>query len=724
MANLVITLTDNTTRSSTPNRVVVRPQNAANRPVADADVNRVDTEAEASLALNTVADYLDHAPGLVDLTRLGIRVGSRSITLPEIGRAYPSLQDRIARIQGHQRVIPAAPLTPPPPAVDPAAPPAPPPSNAPVVVAPPLAPAAPVVTEAPAAPAAPARPSPFQRGGLSVAADVLRLSQSGNAGGTSYTGTDIRVGGIYNFINRPAGSIGVGGFARFLHIGGDGDSLGNLNGGGAALAASLRWNIVPFVSLLLNGNVGLHYVTGRNQIPGRADTAASSGFGFDLGASLALLFAVGRGVYLGPQVSYLHSETPDAQEVLGQEHDNIFNGWGAGLALTFHPFNIPPARIAAAHIDLCSGRTPENMNEGILALRNILGQLRAENIQLRTTVQARFPALDFAQRPALREVAVHAQEANNAVIPEDCAGKQAALDALADNIGDLYRQNGYLEGLGDAPSTGNANDVHHMMQVGLVTYVPMTPYTTASTGYPLDNIRSGMRNNANSPLTIEGIQARTAQLSNNGTTVISPEDRRTTFAAIFQPETNLQGQPVNHTADTLDGIISALNGSYRGYSVLVLTAADHNADHTYNQRLTDRRAAAGVEYLVSGGVARSRLIGIGLGEDEPVYFHDIRRNSIPEDRQFVVPEAERRTLRGLGLRDRDIDNLILGRAATNRYFRILLYRPEDVQDANNHNGDNDQVRRYLARVQPQAPAADAGVSPATTLAPAGDAGRP
>lgn len=394
MANLEITLTDNTNRSSIPDRVVVRPRNAANRPVADADVNRVDTEAEAGFALNTVEEYLNQATHNVDLTRLGIRVGNRRITLPEIGRAYPTLEDRINRIQAHRNVMPAAPATTPTTPVAPPAPAAtavPPPPAATIVSAPP----APVTT--PVAPPAPAPTPTVLRSpwALFTSADVNALRQSGDRGPASYIGTRVELGGAYNFLNGNRGSLGAGLFLRYGHIGGDGSSLGSIHGGAVGAAALARVNIGHVASLLVRGDVALHYLTGRNQLPGRADTAAISGFGLDASASLAFLFNVGRGFSIGPNANYFHSFTPGGQNALGTSYDNTFYGFGGGLTAYWSPVSTP----ATDGAEICDGETPAHILRDITRLSTELagnGQsegLRDENARLRDIVAANVSAM-------------------------------------------------------------------------------------------------------------------------------------------------------------------------------------------------------------------------------------------------------------------------------------------------------------------------------------------
>jgi outer membrane protein OmpA-like peptidoglycan-associated protein len=57
---------------------------------------------------------------------------------------------------------------------------------------------------------------------------------------------------------------------------------------------------------------------------------------------------------------------------------------------------------------------------------------------------------------------------------------------------------------------------------------------------------------------------------------------------------------------------------YPGSDVLILGHTDSVGTDAYNKSLSVRRADAAAEYLVSQGVARSRIGTGGLGEEEPV----------------------------------------------------------------------------------------------------------
>jgi len=61
---------------------------------------------------------------------------------------------------------------------------------------------------------------------------------------------------------------------------------------------------------------------------------------------------------------------------------------------------------------------------------------------------------------------------------------------------------------------------------------------------------------------------------------------------------------------------------YPDSELLIVGHTDSKGDDAYNMRLSERRAAAAVSYLVQQGVARARVRGSGRGEEEPVAAND------------------------------------------------------------------------------------------------------
>ena len=61
---------------------------------------------------------------------------------------------------------------------------------------------------------------------------------------------------------------------------------------------------------------------------------------------------------------------------------------------------------------------------------------------------------------------------------------------------------------------------------------------------------------------------------------------------------------------------------YPNTNIVIVGHTDSNGSDTYNMSLSERRANAAVNYLVSRGVDRSRLRAAGRGETEPVASND------------------------------------------------------------------------------------------------------
>lgn len=61
---------------------------------------------------------------------------------------------------------------------------------------------------------------------------------------------------------------------------------------------------------------------------------------------------------------------------------------------------------------------------------------------------------------------------------------------------------------------------------------------------------------------------------------------------------------------------------YPDSQLLIVGHTDNVGDDSYNQRLSERRSASAATYLVSQGVARTRLAASGKGESEPVATND------------------------------------------------------------------------------------------------------
>ena len=71
----------------------------------------------------------------------------------------------------------------------------------------------------------------------------------------------------------------------------------------------------------------------------------------------------------------------------------------------------------------------------------------------------------------------------------------------------------------------------------------------------------------------------------------------------------------------LKSLASSLK-EYPGSDILIVGHTDQVGSESYNQALSERRAAAAANFLVTQGVSRSRLATRGVGEAEPVSAND------------------------------------------------------------------------------------------------------
>jgi outer membrane protein OmpA-like peptidoglycan-associated protein len=72
--------------------------------------------------------------------------------------------------------------------------------------------------------------------------------------------------------------------------------------------------------------------------------------------------------------------------------------------------------------------------------------------------------------------------------------------------------------------------------------------------------------------------------------------------------------------------LAASLSKYPNTELLIAGHTDSQGDESYNQRLSERRAAAAASYLATQGVNRTRLHTRGLGEMEPVAENDVEAN--------------------------------------------------------------------------------------------------
>jgi outer membrane protein OmpA-like peptidoglycan-associated protein len=69
-------------------------------------------------------------------------------------------------------------------------------------------------------------------------------------------------------------------------------------------------------------------------------------------------------------------------------------------------------------------------------------------------------------------------------------------------------------------------------------------------------------------------------------------------------------------AEELDKLVKVMNQ----YPTMVIDAKSHTdsrGSDSYNLKLSDRRAKATVQYIVSKGISKERITGSGMGETQP-----------------------------------------------------------------------------------------------------------
>lgn len=88
-------------------------------------------------------------------------------------------------------------------------------------------------------------------------------------------------------------------------------------------------------------------------------------------------------------------------------------------------------------------------------------------------------------------------------------------------------------------------------------------------------------------------------------------------------------------AGILDGAVQALEGNPSVHVVIEGHTDSRGAD-AYNQKLSERRAAAVLSYLVSKGIDAARLTSVGRGESAPVAPNDTPENMYKNRRVDLI----------------------------------------------------------------------------------------
>ncbi|WP_053976624.1 OmpA family protein [Mangrovimonas xylaniphaga] len=123
----------------------------------------------------------------------------------------------------------------------------------------------------------------------------------------------------------------------------------------------------------------------------------------------------------------------------------------------------------------------------------------------------------------------------------------------------------------------------------------------------------------------QGYKTASAQVSpskggtTNVTVVLEPEHELITETEVKLNNIYFEFDKSNITqqgAFELDRLVGVMK-EYPEMEILVRSHTDTKGNHEYNQKLSERRAQATVQYLISKGIAKDRLSAKGMGSSEP-----------------------------------------------------------------------------------------------------------
>ncbi len=160
---------------------------------------------------------------------------------------------------------------------------------------------------------------------------------------------------------------------------------------------------------------------------------------------------------------------------------------------------------------------------------------------------------------------------------------------------------------------------------------PGTPAgtTVGTDGCPLDSDGDGViDDNDQCPGTPAGVEVDSNGCPKVGETIFTLEGVNFEFdSATLTPEAKSK----------LDAAVSTLSSNVGNKRIRVVGHTDSIGSETYNQKLSERRAQAVVNYLVSQGVDPSILISEGRGESEPIADNSTEEGRAKNRRvEFVI----------------------------------------------------------------------------------------
>lgn len=98
-------------------------------------------------------------------------------------------------------------------------------------------------------------------------------------------------------------------------------------------------------------------------------------------------------------------------------------------------------------------------------------------------------------------------------------------------------------------------------------------------------------------------------------------------------------------AASLDALVRKYRGNARLVKLSIVGHTDSVGDDAYNQGLSERRAAAVRDHLVSEGVDGTKIVASGRGESQPVASNDTEQGRQKNRRVELTAELQREVTR-------------------------------------------------------------------------------
>jgi len=274
-------------------------------------------------------------------------------------------------------------------------------------------------------------------------------------------------------------------------------------------------------------------------------------------------------------------------------------------------------------------------------------------------------------------------------LPEDCDDLFALVNQLEDERAALNHRNGLAEGTIDGilmrigvPSSTAPHLIRAITRLQEVHFITNRPFGAAhhERGYVANGDIAGVD------------QATEAYL---GAHPAGPDGLREArplaeledlYRGIF-PRTRDHGDGTWYSPSLR--VLSQVSESLRDPDMAQATFyivgnTDSRGADDHNQGLSERRARAIRDALIMMGVPAERLVAIGRGERNLIYYYDQRTG---QDREHLLTAEETRELRRDGITGTALTDEITGRQTTNRRVEMYICFPNTGSTA----GASDQV---------------------------------